>query len=117
MTTKYDKNEIIQLHKKFDEENENGKRAQLDKLWASIKRSALLGNNSTSYCIGRPPYSLKTGDENTDTHKLFVFLNKELQNIGNFTCETKRSHIFQCDCDDELGCGEFIVVTWDPDTL
>ena len=114
MTTKYDKNEIIQLHKKFDEENENGKRAQLDKLWISIKKSAQLGNKSASYYIG---YPLKTGDENTDTHKLFLFLNKELQNIGNFNCETKRCHKFQCDCDDKLGCGEFIIVTWDPDTL
>lgn len=112
MTSKYDKNEIIQLHKKYEEEDVNGKRVQFEKLWVLIKKSAAINLKYTSYYIGYP-----SENENTDTDKLFAFLEKELQSIGKFKCERKRNHKFQCDCDIELGCGEFIVVTWDPDTL
>lgn len=115
---KYNKQEIIEHHNRFDSENERGRHVVFDKLWQAINNAAKMGQRRASTAIG--PYH--EGGAITDTTvgpiaDTLKHLRRELEKIGNFNCQQSISHAFQCDCNQKLGCYVYCVVTWDPATL
>lgn len=111
--SKYNKQQIIDNHTEFVSKGDAKLEELFDKLWTQIVNASKMGNKRASYELGWAYDNMK----NDAVQPQFDYLSNRLKKIGQFQCELKVAHCFQCDCDQKNGCKTFIVVTWDPATL